>query len=174
MPQPERPFVPSSDVSFLLDALLDRLERRAAGLLPTPETRPIRSVKVVLSELGLPGYYSQMDPEPRQVANEQLQTLEKAGLLRLFWQAGEKGHLLEAAALVPNAEAPLYDLIGRISINSLRARLQSQLLGDRFRFGDHDWRYRAIQHILSQIKENKSPAPFSLKDPALMKICLSP
>lgn len=65
------------------------------------------AVKIVLNEIGLPGNYSPIDPEPRQVANEQFQALERAGFLHLFWQSGESGHLLEAAALVDSAEMPL-------------------------------------------------------------------
>jgi hypothetical protein len=163
--QPELNFIPSPDVTLLLKTLLDRLERQRARPVLVSEARPARSVKVGLSESGLPGYFSQIDPEPRQLANEQLQALEKVGSLRLFWQAGEKDHLLESVALVPTGEALLYDLIQRTPISSLRVRLESQILGDRFRFGDLEWRYRAIQHILSQIKQNKSPAPFSLTDP---------
>lgn len=164
MVQSEIKFVPSPDVTLLLNMLLDRLERRVAGSLAVSETRPVRSVKVVLSELRLPGYTSQIDPEPRQVMNEQMQWLEKAGCLRLIWQAGENGHLLEAVALVPGNENHLYALIGRISTASLRARLESCLLGDRFRFSAADWRYRAVQRILAQLKEKKSPGPFSLTD----------
>ena len=168
---PELTFTPSPDVRLLLNALLDRLERR----LPVPdavigEGRTVRSIKVRLSEIGLPGYDSQLDPEPRQVANEQLQILESAGLLRLFWQAGEKGHLLEAAALVASEKSPppekaLFELIGRVPTASLRARLQSQLLGERFRFNADDWQYRAVQNILTKLKDNQSPAPFTLTDP---------
>jgi hypothetical protein len=47
----------------------------------------------------------------------------------------------------------------------LRARLQSQLLGERFRFGGKDWQQHAIQNILLKLKENQSPAPFTLTDP---------
>jgi hypothetical protein len=166
VPQSELTFVPSPDVILLLNTLLDRLERREAGLLSISEARPVRSLKAVLSELGLPGYYSQMDPEPRQVVNEQLQLLEKAGYLRLFWQAGERGHLIESVALVPGFEACLYSLIERIPTTSLRTRLENHLLGDRFRFSEEDWRYRAIHLILSQLKEKKSPGPFSLMDQA--------
>jgi hypothetical protein len=133
------------------------------------ETRPIRAVKVVLNEIGLPGYFSQVDPEPRQVANEQLQALEKSGLLRLFWQAGEKDHLLEAVTLAASVEGrlegALYDLIGRVPTARLRARLQSQLLGERFRFGGKDWQHHAIHNILVKVKDNQSPAPFTLTDP---------
>jgi hypothetical protein len=35
-------------------------------------------------------------------------------------------------------------------------------LGERFRF--NDWRLRAIQHTLDQLRAEKSPAPFSLAD----------
>jgi hypothetical protein len=110
-------------------------------------------------------YYSQIDPEPRQVANEQMQVLETAGLLRLFWQAGEKGHLLESVALVLSAEKSLYDLVGRVPSATLRARLQSQLLGERFRFSKGGWQQHAVQHIQEKLKENLSPAPFTLSDP---------
>jgi hypothetical protein len=165
VPQLKLAFVPSPDVKRLLNMLLDRLERRAVGSSSAEgKIQPIRPVKITLDELDLPGYYSQIDPEPRQVANEQLLALEKAGLLHLFWQIGEEGHLVEAIALIRDFEAPLYDLVGRIPANNLRARLENQLLGDRFRFGTGDWHYRAIQRILSQIKENKSPAPFNLAD----------
>ncbi len=168
---PELTFAPSPDVKLLLSALLDRLERRLpASFTSVGEGRTVRSIKVLLSEIELPGYDSQFDPEPRQVANEQLQTLEKAGLLRLFWQAGEKGHLLEAAALVTSTEGPpkeevLFELIGRVPNAHLRARLENQLLGERFRFSAGDWQYRAVQSILTKLKDNLSPAPFTLTDP---------
>ena len=167
MLKPEPSFTPTPDVKRILHTLLDKLERRAAGSpLTVPDAQIHRSVKIVLRELGLPGYYSQMDPEPRQTANEQLQRLEDAGMLRLFWQPGEKDHLLESVMLVSGAEAPLYVLLERISSHSLRAQLEAQLLGDRFRFAENKWHFRAIQYILLQLKQNKSPSPFVLADPA--------
>ncbi len=170
MPPPEISFTPSPDVTLLLSGLLDRLERRAKPADAEGEIRSARSVKINRNEIELPGYDSQIDPEPRQLANEQMQKLEKAGLLRLFWQAGEKGHLLEAVALVASAEnslaeKALYDLLGRTPNAILRARLQSQLLGERFRFRREDWQQHAIHHILEKLKDNQSPAPFSLTDP---------
>ena len=87
-------------------------------------------------------------------------------MLRLFWQPGEKDHLLESVMLVSGAEAPLYVLLERISSHSLRAQLEAQLLGDRFRFAENKWHFRAIQYILLQLKQNKSPSPFVLADPA--------
>lgn len=164
MPKPELNFVPSPDVALLLNTLLDKLERQRARPFSPSKVRSVRSVKAVLSESGLPGYYSQTDPEPRHLANEQLQALEKEGLLRLFWQAGEKGHMLESVALVPPNETILFGLILRTPIRHLRDRLENQILGDRFRFDDHDWQYQAIQLVLNRIKQNKSPAPFSLTD----------
>ncbi|MDR3573285.1 MAG: DUF2220 family protein [Anaerolineaceae bacterium] len=166
MLQPEPLFIPTPDVKLILHTLLDKLERRAAGSSATvPEAQIHRSIRTVLGELELPGYFSQMDPEPRQVANEQLQLLEDAGMLRLFWQPGEKGHLLESIVLVSGAESPLYVLLGRVSNHILRTRLEAQLLGDRFRFVESKWHYRAIQLILNQLKQNKSPSPFLLADP---------
>jgi hypothetical protein len=143
------------------------LERRSAERSTAAgEAHAPRTIKVALSDLDMPGYTSQMDPEPRQLANEQLQWLENAGALRLFWQPGEKGHLLTAVALVPNAEEVLYKLLKRIPTTNLRARLESQLLGERFHFREHGWQYRAIQYVLTQIKEQKTPSPFFLTDPA--------
>jgi hypothetical protein len=166
VPLPELAFAPSPDVRRLLNELLDRRERRLISVpAATSETRPVRAVKIALNEMGLTGYHSQIDPEPRQVANEQLQVLEKAGLLRLYWQPGEKGHLLEAAALVPSAEMPLYDLVERVPTASLRDRLRNQLLGERFRFHEEDWQRHAVQSILAKLKDNLSPAPFTLTDP---------
>jgi hypothetical protein len=163
--QPESLFIPTPDVKLILHTLLDKLERRVAGSFSTvPEAQIHRSIKIVLGELELPGYFSQMNPEPRQVANEQLQQLENAGMLRLFWQPGEKGHLLESIVLVSGAESSLYVLLGRVSNHILRTRLEAQLLGDLFRFGESKWPYRAIQHILTQLKQNKSPSPFFLTD----------
>ena len=164
MPQAEIAFVPSPDVSLLLNRLLDTYERRS-----TPariEGRQMRSIRVMLDEVGLAGYFSQVDPEPRQVANEQLQALERAGLLRLNWHPGEQGHLLEAVAMIPGSEDRLYTLVRRAPLAGLRARLESLLLGERFRFKEDDWRLRAIQAVLRQIKEGKSPAPLSLTDVA--------
>lgn len=171
MLQPELAFTPSPDVRHLLNELIDRLERRIVSASASiGERRPVRSIKVCLSEIGLPGYYSQIDPEPRQVANEQLQALEKVGLLHLFWQAGERGHLLEAAALATSdpelsIERIVYSLVGRVPTASLRARLQSQLLGERSRFTREDWQRHVIDTILAKLKENLSPTPFTLIDP---------
>jgi hypothetical protein len=161
-------FAPSGDVRVLLNELLNKLERRAVRMLPSsPSDRPVRPVKLALAEISLPAYYSQVDPDPRQVVNEQLQAMENAGLLRLTWQAGEKGHLLESVALVPGGEEQVYRLIERTPTASLRSRLEGLLLGERFRFGLDDWRCRALQSVLALLKNGKSPAPFSLDDAAL-------
>jgi hypothetical protein len=152
------PFVPSADVAAILSSLLDTLERR--GERPDAPVR--RAIRVGLDELVLPGYHSQLDPAPRQVANEQLQQLERNGAVKLVWLPGETGHLLAAVTLHPDHAGELFALLKRNSLAARRARLADLLLGERFRF--HDWRLRAIQHGLAQLKEEKSPAPFSLTD----------
>ena len=155
----ELPFTPSPDVTVTLNALLDILERRAE--------HTTRSIKVTLAALPLPGYFSQANPEPRLIANEQFSLLERQGLLQLTWIPGETGHLLHSVTL-PKMEQGIrntyiFQLLTRTPIANNRARLESLLLADKFRFQD-DWRARTISHILNQLKAEKSPAPFSLTD----------
>ena len=156
-------FTPSPDVSVALNALLDILERRNG----TRNAQHARSIKIILANLPLPSYFSQADPEPRLIVNEQFSLLEKHGLLQLTWIPGETGHLLQSIALpktndgIRNAE--IFQLLSRTPIANNRSRLESLLLADKFRFQD-DWRARAISCILNQIKAEKSPAPFSLTD----------
>lgn len=159
------PLTPSSDVAVILHALLDKLENRAkynaqhATCIPE---RAIRSIKVLLTDLPLPEYFSQTDPEPRLIANRQLQELTKLGLLTLSWLPGETGHLLTAVVLQTEHATRIYNLLHRAPIAASRSRLESLLLADKFRFPADDWRARAVGHILSQLRAGKSPAPFSL------------
>jgi|CXWL01.1.fsa_nt_gi hypothetical protein len=179
-------FSPSPDVAVVLNALLDILERRSSqngtrntehnpdthtNLRSVQERPPLdyrpRSIKVIVAELTLPNYFSQTDPTPRILANEQLQILERANLIHLKWIPGETGHLLQSITL-PQTEHvtrnnALFHLLSRTPISDNRTRLESHLLADKFRFQD-DWRARAINHILNQLKAEKSPAPFSLTD----------
>jgi len=155
----ELSFTPSPDVTVTLNALLDLFERRAE--------HTTRSIKVVLATLRLPGYFSQANPEPRLLANEQFSLLEKKGLLQLTWLPGETGHLLQSAAL-PKTEhgarnMEIFQLLTRTPIANNRSRLESLLLADKFRFQE-DWRAHAVSYILNQLKTEKSPAPFSLTD----------
>lgn len=178
-------FIPSPDVAFILNALLDILEHRPSYNLVLRETAETeyaarviqqRSIKVTLAALPLPTYFSQADPTPRLIANEQLIHLEKTGLLQLTWIPGEVGHLLQSITLPkteyetyhPEAERRgrnkgLYHLLSRTPIADNRSRLETLLLADKFRFQD-DWRARAINYILNQLKAEKSPAPFTLTD----------
>ena len=144
--------VPSPDVAAILHNLLDQYERRQ-----DPHARVIRCD---LEGIELPGYYSQLDPEPRQVANEQFRRLEEAGLVRLGWLPGQEGHLLEAVVLDPDGAAEVFRIAGRDPVAARRARLRDLLLGDRFRLDG--WRLRAVNRTLAQLKEERSPAPFSL------------
>jgi hypothetical protein len=163
-------FTPSPDVSAILNALLDILERRPPRN-PQDGTRntehATRSIKLRLSDIPIPFYFSQTDPEPRLIANRQLQELETLGLVKLTWLPGETGHLL-AAVTLPTEHATrhtLYPLIHRTPLASSRSNLETLLLADQFRFPPEDWRARAVRHTLNQLRAGKSPAPFSLTDP---------
>jgi hypothetical protein len=159
-------FVPSPDVAAILNTLLDIYERRD---LPSPGRREdggeVRrhAIRCDVHAMALPGYHSQVDPNPRLVANEQLVALEKSGYVRLAWLPGEEGHLLESVVLAPERADDLFAWLNRLPVAALRARLREQLWGERFRFTD--WRLRAVDSALAQLRDNKSPAPFSLTDP---------
>jgi hypothetical protein len=162
----EMSFTPSPDVVVVLNALLDILERRVLRDME----HATRSIKVTLADLSLPSYFSQANPEPRITANEQLIHLEKIGLIRLTWIPGETGHLLQSITLSKTEHTTrntphktLFYLANRTPIADNRSRLENHLLADKFRFQD-DWRARAINYILNQLKAEKSPAPFSLTD----------
>jgi len=160
-------FKPSPDVVILLNALLDKLEQRSKGDRGSelgnlqPRTHAIR---VALEELDLTGYFSQADPEPRSVANRQLQELAQYGLVSLTWLPGEGGHLLDDVTLAKQQHADVYNLLSREPLSYRRSQLETLLLADRFRFPRDDWGTRAVQHVLNQIRAGKSVAPFSLSD----------
>jgi hypothetical protein len=137
-----------------LHNLLDQYERRQ-----DPHARVIRCE---LEALDLPGYTSQLNPEPRQVANEQCQQLEQEGLVTLTWLPGQTDHLLQSVTLNPDRAADVFVLLDRDPLAARRARLRDLLLADRFRLDG--WRLRAVQHTLDQLKEGCSPTPFSLTD----------
>jgi len=147
-------FTPSPDVAAVLHDLLDQYERRK-----DPHARVIRCD---LEAPDLPGYTSQLDPEPRQVANEQFQQLEEQGTVSLTWLSGQTGHLLESVTLNSDRADDIFALLGRAPLAARRARLRDLLLGDRFRL--NGWRLQAVQHTLTQLEAERSPAPFSLVD----------
>jgi hypothetical protein len=160
-------FVPCEDVAVLLNAALDAYERRSpagrtrgSGESPGKTARPIH---ILLVELELPGYFSQVDPNPRRIANGQLQALQGVGWLRLIWQPGEDGHLLKGISMLPESAAAIFRLLNRTPQADHRARLADLIWAERFRFPD-DWRRRALQRILIQLKDQKSPTPFNLVD----------
>ena len=160
-------FTPSPDVSVALNALLDILERRPQNNGTRNTEHATRSIKIILTNISLPTYFSQTDPTPRLIANEQFILLEKSGLIALTWLPGETGHILQSITL-PKTEhetrnTELFNLLSRTPLSTNRSRLESLLLADKFRFQD-DWRARAISYILNQLKAEKSPAPFSLTD----------
>ncbi len=163
-------FTPSTDVATILHDLLDAYERRR--LRPSAHTEhPTRSIRYVLAGTSLPDYHSQIDPSPRQIANEQLQQLERLSLVKLDWLPGETGHLLASVTLVPEGADALFAWLGRTPEAVRRARLMDSLLGERFRFDG--WRLTAVQGSLDQIKAGKSPSPFSLTDEAFNRDLLT-
>ena len=156
-------FQPSPDVATLLHILLDRLEnrgRRSSLGNSSPRTYPVR---VALAEIDLPAYFSQTEPEPRILANQQFLELAKLDLLTLTWMPGETGHLLEAVTLSTQS-AGLYSWLNREPLATRRAHLETLLLADQFRFPADDWRSRAVRYVLHQIRSGKSVSPFSLLD----------
>jgi len=167
-------FKPSPDVTIMLDTLLDKLENRSRQDIECESGNPQRRsypVRIPLVEIDLPAYFSQTDPEPRILANQQLQELEKHSLIALTWMLGESGHLLDTVSLSTQISidktAELYGLLKREPLAARRAHLETLLLADQFRFPADDWRARAVRHILHQIRAGKSVLPFSLTDTAL-------
>jgi hypothetical protein len=181
-------FTPSPDVVVILNALLDKFENRAKRNHVVSEAEgtyhttlftqhAARSIKILLADLPLPTYFSQTDPEPRLIANKQLQELAKHNLITLSWLPGEINHLLQSIILqtehaprnthhapLSTQHESLYTLLDREPISNTRARLETTLLADQFRFSKDDWRARAIHRTLDQLRARKSPAPFSLTD----------
>jgi hypothetical protein len=151
-------FIPSADTKVIINALLDIFEKR--------DISSVRAIKVKLREINLPAYFSQQDPEPRMIANQQLQTLANSNLIQLKWLSGEEHHLLESITLTSHAPRPthheLYALINRVPVSNQRSQLESLLLADKFRFSADDWRARGLNNILDKLRAGKSPSPFSL------------
>lgn len=172
------PFTPSPDVVVILNALLDKFENRAkrnqalrevneTEYAPRNTAHASRSIKISLTDLPLPTYFSQTDPEPRLIANKQLQELAKHNIITLAWHPGETNHLLQSIVL--NTEhAPhnkeLFQFLSRKPIADHRARLEDLLLAEKFRYSKDDWRARALDYTLTQIRAGKSPSPFSLTE----------
>jgi hypothetical protein len=178
-------FTPSDDVVTILNVLLDKFENRAKRKRVDWRSRveteaegtysASRSVQIILDDMDLPSYFSQIDPQSRIIANQQLQYLEQQGLLQLKWLPGETNHLLHSIALRTELHPQrsvagstqydvLYKLIQRTPISDQRTRLESLLLAEKFRYQKDDWRAHALDHILQQLHTGKSPSPFSLVD----------
>lgn len=163
-------FTPAPDAAIIFNALLDTLEQRerraplsqGEGRSSTGARANRRPIKINLADLPLPSYFSQTDPDPRQITNNQLLIAEQAGLVKLAWLPNQSGHLLASVTLNPDQADSLFALLNRTPIASHRARLLDLLLGERFRF--HDWRLVAINQALDQLRVEKSPAPFSFTD----------
>ncbi|MGZ9234591.1 MAG: Wadjet anti-phage system protein JetD domain-containing protein [Anaerolineales bacterium] len=196
-------FIPTPDVAAILNALLDKFENRAQRTPALVRLKPhgarervemeaegtfnaARPVRIILDDLDLPSYFSQIDPQARIIGNQQLQTLEQQGLLQLKWLPGETNHILHSISLktehiIPERSAvdlprstehaphltqhkSLYRLLNREPLSSYRAQLESLLLAEKFRYPKEDWRADALNYILGQLRAGKSPSPFSLTD----------
>ncbi len=154
----ELPFTPSPDVAVVMHSLLDVYERR-------DPRRPVqRAIRIWLGDIELPGYGSQLDPAPRLTANEQLRVLAGRHLVHLTWSPGQEDHLLEAVTLVPEHAADLFSWLGRAPLAAQRARLRDQLLAERWRFAEGDWRRRVVDHTVAQLRVGASPLPFVIGD----------
>lgn len=152
-------FFPSPDVSTILNALLDIYERRF------PQHTGRRAIRFQIGEQDLPGYHSQIDPTHRLTANEQLAALAQQGYVQLSWLPGQEDHLLQAVTLVAERASGLFPWLQRQPVAQQRSALRDLLLGDRFRFPEQDWRSRALERTVAQVRAGKSPAPFVLADP---------
>jgi hypothetical protein len=152
----ERPFTPSEETATIIQRLLDIYERRGG--------HPKQVVRVRLADMrdDLPGYYSQVDPLPRAVANEQTTAMAQRGWVAVHWEPGQEEHLLAAVDLAPEAAEALYTLVDREPLAAQRKRLRNLLLGRRFRV--HDWRRLAIDGVLDRLKADRSPSPFRFDD----------
>ncbi|HEX9839879.1 MAG TPA: Wadjet anti-phage system protein JetD domain-containing protein [Anaerolineales bacterium] len=163
-------FTPSPDLEVILNTLLDKFEDRFTRYALGNTSHPIRFPRCNLEDLDLPGYFSQIDPNARIFTNEQLQALEQIGAVKLAWHPGETGHLLQSVTLQTKYEShskhyeTLYTLLNREPLYNHRARLESLLLSDKFRYPKKDWRARALDNILEQLRSGRSPSPFSLTD----------
>ena len=162
-------FNPSPDVAAVLNTILDILERRIQ-YGTRKNGHGSRSINITLKESELLDYFSQIDPQPRLIANEQFNQLEQAGLLTLTWLPGETGNLLQSITLKTEdatsntSHASLYTLLNREPASTTRSRLETLLIADQFRFPKDDWQSRAIHRTLRQLRAGKSPTPFSLAD----------
>jgi hypothetical protein len=159
----ELTFSPSADVIVILNALLDIFERRTTQNAKSPTEHATRTIKVVLADISLPAYFSQLDPTPRILANEQFIALEKVGGLKLTWIPGETGHLLQSIILQTEHATHIYALLHRSAKISQQKALENLILAEKFRFVD-DWRARALRDVLTNLRAGKSPSPFSLTD----------
>lgn len=154
----ERPFTPSKETATIIQRLLDIYERRGG--------HPKQVVRVKLADMRehLPGYYSQVDPLPRAVANEQTTAMAQRGWVAVHWEPGQEDHLLAAVDLAPEAAEALYILVEREPLAAQRVRLRNLLMGRRFSV--RDWRRLAIDGVLDRLKADRSPTPFKFDDEA--------
>ena len=151
-------FKPSPEVADIFNDLLDSFERR----ITQHDNSRHNAIRFKIEKHTLPNYFNQADPTPRQIANEQLQKLEAAGWVTLKWVKGEHDHLLESVTLtMDQVEPPSVGCAESLSPPAAPASVITYWASG-FRFTG--WRLMAIQYTLDQLRQEKSPAPFSLDD----------
>lgn len=139
------------EVIVILDALLAQAEQ------------PVRKqvIRVHLNKRDHQWYFLEEEVGLRREVNEQIQWLAAKGWLRLHWRKHEEGNLLEAVDLVTEVAANLYELLGRVPLSTKKDALYRLLLSQKAQEG---WFLSFLAGTMTQLDNNKSPAPLSLSD----------
>ena len=139
------------EVIVILEALLAQAEQ--------PSRKQV--VRVRLNKHDHPWYFSDEEVSLRRNVNEQIQWLAAKDWLRLHWRKHEEGNLLEAVDLVTEVAANLYELLGRVPLSTKKDALYRLLLSQKAQEG---WFLSFLAGAMTQLDNNKSPAPLSLSD----------
>lgn len=139
------------EVIVILEALLAQAEQLGRKQV----------VRVRLNKRDHYWYFSDEEIGLRRKVNEQLQWLAAKSWLRLHWQKHEEGNLLDAVDLVTEVAANLYELLGRVPLSTKKDALYRLLLSQKAHDG---WFLSFLAAAMTQLDNNKSPAPLSLSD----------
>lgn len=139
------------EVVVILEALLAQAEQAGHKQI----------VRVRLHKRDLHWYFSGEEIGLRRKVNEQLQWLATKGWLGLHWQKHEDSNLLEAVDLVTEVAANIYELLGQVPLRTKKEALYRLLLSQKAHDG---WFLSFLAAAMTQLDNNKSPAPLSLSD----------
>ncbi len=118
-------------------------------------------VRIRLNKRNHYWYFSHEEIGLREKVNEQLQWLAAKGWLWLHWQKYEEGHTLDAIDLVSELAGNMYDLLGTVPLSTKKDALYRLLLSQKT---DDGWFLSFLAAAMTQLDNNKSPAPLSLSD----------